>query len=70
LTLEITDDGAGFDPATPVPGHLGLHTMTERARAVGGSLNITSAPGAGTVVRVVVPAALRAAGPTTAPRMG
>jgi signal transduction histidine kinase len=65
LTLEVADDGAGFDPATPVPGHLGLGTMAERARAAGGRLSIASAPGAGTTVRVVVPEALRAAGPTT-----
>jgi signal transduction histidine kinase len=51
VVLEITDDGAGFDPAAaegPEAGHFGLQGMRERARKIGGSLAITSAPGAGT----------------------
>ena len=55
LVLELTDDGVGFDTARAHPGHLGLRTMEERARAIGGRLEIQSAPGAGTTVRVVVP---------------
>lgn len=58
LTLEIADDGRGFDPAVSRPGHLGLGTMAERARAVGASLAIESAPDRGTTVRVLVPGAL------------
>lgn len=53
-TLEISDDGAGFDPAQPHPGHLGLHTMRERAEQVGAQLELESAPGQGTRVRVRV----------------
>ena len=60
LSLEIADDGAGFDPATRAPGHLGLGTMAERARAAGGRFSIASVPGAGTAVRVVIAGALRA----------
>ncbi len=39
------------------PGRrLGLASMRERARAVGGRLSVESRPGAGTTVRLVVPA--------------
>jgi len=60
VVLEIEDDGQGFE----VPdrwldvarqGHLGLVGIFERAEAIGGRLQLTSAPGAGTKVRVVAP---------------
>jgi signal transduction histidine kinase len=53
----VTDDGAGFDPADPLlrSQHLGLTVMAERARAVGGRLELRSRPGEGTTVRVEVP---------------
>jgi signal transduction histidine kinase len=56
--LSIVDDGAGFDLATPAAaGHrLGLASMRERARAAGGRLDVTSGEGAGTAVRLVLPA--------------
>jgi signal transduction histidine kinase len=58
LTLSITDDGGGFDPAASAPaGHLGLVGMRERARAVGGSLDVDSEPGRGTTLRLSVPLA-------------
>ena len=50
----MTDDGAGFDPATVTRGS-GLQGMTDRIDAIGGSLTIESAPGAGTTVRGSVP---------------
>ncbi len=54
LLLEVEDDGAGFDPDTPGlrSRRLGLTSMEERARRVGGRLAIRSAPGAGTTVRL------------------
>jgi PAS domain S-box-containing protein len=52
LTLEICDDGAGFDVDGEYPGHLGLRSMRERVAQMGGELSITSAPGEGTCVRV------------------
>lgn len=55
VVLEVTDSGRGFDPASPRPG-LGLASMRERAASVGGRLSVTSAPGAGTTVRLSVPA--------------
>jgi signal transduction histidine kinase len=56
-TLVVTDNGAGFDPADPLSRsqHLGLTVMAERARAVGGRLELRSQPGEGTTVRVQVP---------------
>jgi signal transduction histidine kinase len=56
LRLTVSDDGAGFDRATVRARHLGLTTMAERARTAGGTLEIDSAPGAGTTVRLEVPA--------------
>jgi signal transduction histidine kinase len=53
--LEIVDDGIGFDSNAPQAG-LGLTSMRERARSVGGKLTVTSAQGAGTKVRLTVPA--------------
>ena len=54
--LEITDDGRGFDPRKPaVEGHEGLKNLRKRVAAIGGRLDITSAPGKGTTVRAVVP---------------
>ena len=56
VEVTVRDDGIGFDPNSPQTGHLGLITMAERAKAVGGELFVTSHPGAGTVVGVRVPA--------------
>jgi signal transduction histidine kinase len=54
IVLEVADDGAGFDPADPElrSRRLGLTSMEERARRLGGRLEIRSAPGEGTVVRL------------------
>jgi signal transduction histidine kinase len=55
LVLVIADDGRGFDPAMPRPGHFGLQSMRERATAVGGTLSLISGLGLGTQVRVSIP---------------
>ena len=52
LLLSIFDDGAGFDTSAEFPGHLGMHTMRERAEKVGGILTIESAPNSGTRINV------------------
>lgn len=57
VVLTVRDDGVGFDPAEPHPGHFGLETMHERAFRIGAELTLESAPGAGTKLRVNVPAA-------------
>jgi len=56
LVLEVADDGAGFDPDAPGlrSRRLGLTSMEERAERLGGWLEIRSAPGAGTTVRLEV----------------
>jgi signal transduction histidine kinase len=58
--VTVADDGRGFDPDASHPGHLGLHTMRERAEAVGGTLELSARPEAGTIVRRRVPAQNRA----------
>lgn len=55
VLLQITDDGRGFDPTTPRPGHFGLQSMRERAWGIGGTFALVSADGLGTQVRVRVP---------------
>jgi signal transduction histidine kinase len=57
ITLEICDDGVGFDPwrlESPDPGGrgLGLRGMRERAAILGGTLELESAAGEGTTLRV------------------
>lgn len=54
VDLEVRDTGRGFDPSRRSPG-LGLQLMRERAAIVGGSVRITSRPGAGTIVRARIP---------------
>ena len=55
VILEVSDDGRGFAPDTAAVAGLGLESMRQRAAAAGGSLSITSAPGAGTRVRLSLP---------------
>lgn len=55
VLVEVGDDGRGFDPALPHPGHLGLTTMAERAARSGGTLTIDSTPGQGTRVCITLP---------------
>src|SRR5262249_31783570 len=57
VSLTVSDDGVGFDQCRldSEPG-LGLNTMRDRATQLGGRFELESAPGAGTVIRVVIPA--------------
>ena len=55
LTFTVADDGKGFDPAT-TPIGTGLHGITDRLAAIGGSIGIASAPGHGTRITGQVPA--------------
>src|SRR3954454_4788360 len=54
VLLEVSDDGTGFEPSDPDlrSRRLGLTSMEERAARLGGRLEIRSAPGAGTTVRL------------------
>jgi signal transduction histidine kinase len=55
--VEVIDDGVGFDPdcADVRSRHLGLTSMEERARELGGQLAITSSASDGTTVRLELP---------------
>ena len=58
ILLRVSDDGRGFDADSPLDNiskHLGLTSMKERAEGVGGEFAVSSSPGGGTEVRVVVP---------------
>jgi signal transduction histidine kinase len=57
LTVEVADDGIGFDPTDPDlrSQHLGLTSMEERAKELGGRLELASRSGGGTVVTLEVP---------------
>jgi signal transduction histidine kinase len=55
VTVEVSDDGAGFDARGASDAGLGLRAMRDRMAELGGTLDIDSEPGAGTVVRAVFP---------------
>ena len=55
VTLQIKDNGIGFQPNQQFPGHLGLQSMRERTEQFKGVLTIESALGGGTTIRVIVP---------------
>ncbi|MHB1433567.1 MAG: sensor histidine kinase [Streptosporangiaceae bacterium] len=54
VILEVSDDGAGFDPGR-VGGGFGLSGMRTRVTEAGGTLTVSSSPGGGTSVRATVP---------------
>lgn len=56
IRLVVSDDGHGFDPAADERREgLGLQGMRERVRLVGGSLELATAPGAGTRIEAAIP---------------
>jgi signal transduction histidine kinase/DNA-binding CsgD family transcriptional regulator len=61
LTIEVRDDGIGFDSTAVATqeGHYGLLGLRERARLCGGHLDIESAVGKGTVLRLHLPVTTR-----------
>jgi signal transduction histidine kinase len=66
LTLAVRDDGKGIAAAVldgGREGHFGLMGMRERAQRVGGELTVTSIPGTGTRVTLIVPARVAFVGP-------
>jgi signal transduction histidine kinase len=56
VSMEVSDDGRGFDPAAVGREHFGLRSMRGRVADLGGRLEVTSALDHGTVLRVEVPA--------------
>jgi signal transduction histidine kinase len=55
VTLEVVDDGRGFDPSAAAGPGLGLFTMRERVALADGTVEVTSSPGNGTRVSARVP---------------
>ncbi|HEY6791415.1 MAG TPA: GAF domain-containing sensor histidine kinase [Trebonia sp.] len=55
IVLEVTDDGSGFDPLSAPGSGLGLASMRQRASTAGGTVQVVSAPGQGTTVRLEAP---------------
>jgi PAS domain S-box-containing protein len=59
LSLEVTDDGRGIDPAqmrrAVAHGHIGLASVAHRVEALGGRFDFFSPPSGGTVVRAAIP---------------
>ncbi|MCW2933859.1 MAG: Histidine kinase [Actinomycetia bacterium] len=55
IVLEVTDDGAGFDPLSAPGRGLGLASMRQRAATAAGTVRVMSAPGQGTTVRLEAP---------------
>jgi signal transduction histidine kinase len=64
VTLDVVDDGAGFDPgrAATGPGGYGLTAMRRRVQRLAGSLAIESEPGSGTAISARLPAVPAAPG--------
>lgn len=52
VELLIADDGIGFDPEQPNPGHFGVTGIREQAQLIGAELELASAPGEGTRMRL------------------
>ena len=59
LSIEVQDQGRGFDPvaleARSENGRFGLFSVRERMQAMGGRLDVTSRPGEGTTVTMILP---------------
>jgi signal transduction histidine kinase len=59
VTLDIYDDGTGFDPSAAAPpsdaGGYGLRAMRQRVEQLGGAFSVESSPGEGTIVAAQVP---------------
>lgn len=59
LVLRVVDDGVGISRDTAdsavIEGHVGLASLSERLRAIGGTLELTTTPGGGTVATAEMP---------------
>jgi signal transduction histidine kinase len=56
VSVEVVDDGVGFDPGAPRPGHYGLRGIQEQAALIGAELQIVSGPGQGTRITLALDA--------------
>ena len=55
VELVVEDDGRGFDTEALAKGRFGLVGLNERARLIGGTLEVCSVPGEGTELKITVP---------------
>ena len=56
VVVAVSDDGGGFDPARAEQHHgLGVGLMRERIAELGGTFQLDSTPGRGTIVRILLP---------------
>jgi signal transduction histidine kinase len=55
IEMRVTDDGVGFVPSEQAGTGLGLRSIDERVRLMGGALRVDSRPGQGTKVAVFIP---------------
>ncbi|MFK8909744.1 sensor histidine kinase [Streptomyces sp. YS-3] len=65
VALDVVDDGRGFEPGrerSSGTGGFGLPAMRSRARSLGGTLSVESAPGQGTAVAITLPLPVRERG--------
>jgi signal transduction histidine kinase len=61
LTLRVSDNGTGIDPAIAdrgKEGHFGLQGMRERATRIGGKLTLRSSSSSGTEIRLMIPGSI------------
>ena len=66
LVLTVSDQGRGFDPraidSAERTSGLGLLSLRERSQYIGGTLDILSAPGQGSIITLVIPACMAESG--------
>jgi signal transduction histidine kinase len=61
LTLRVSDNGTGIDPAIAdrgKEGHFGLQGMRERATRIGGKVTLRSSSSSGTEIRLMIPGSI------------
>jgi len=64
VALAIRDDGKGFDPSKKRPSGMGLRLMQYRAHSINATFQLSSQPGAGTIVQCSLPVASSGPGPS------
>ncbi|HBE94229.1 MAG TPA: hypothetical protein DD766_03120 [Desulfovibrio sp.] len=63
LAVSVQDDGVGFDPAAPRLEGVGIESMRERVRLIGGRFQLEAAPGRGVRLCAYLPGPLAPAAP-------
>jgi two-component system CheB/CheR fusion protein len=55
MRLQVRDDGTGFEDTALDDAGMGIRIMNYRARIIGGTLDLNSSPGTGTIVTCTLP---------------